>query len=106
MAEIGAGPEIVERPNPNYGKERTQLVPSTTVDIRRRAAARAGLKDFSVLNGPGGHYVRDGKTFMVPKDKAMVRDGWEGITDPAKIAEYRRITEDLLAKQRAKRKRK
>lgn len=106
MAEIGGGPEIVVRPNPNYGKERTQLVPSTTVDIRRRAAAEAGLDDFSVLNGPGGHYVRDGKTYMVPKNKAMVRDGWEGITDPDKLRAYQEIFAKLIAEQRVKRKRK
>jgi len=43
---------------------------------------------------------------VVPKNQAMIRDGWEGITDPAKIAKYRKITAELLAEEYAKRKRK
>lgn len=102
MAEVG--PDIVERPNPNYGKERTQLVPSTTVDIRRHAAVLAGLDSFSVIKGPGGTYIRNGERIKIPKNQAVVREGWEGITDPVKIAKYRKITADLLAEQRVKRK--
>ena len=106
MAEIGAGPEIVLPPNPNYGKERTQLVSNTTEDLHRRAAALAGNDDFSVIKGPGGFIIRDGVKIMIPKNKVLVRDGWEGITDPAKIEKYRRITAGLLAEQRAARKQK
>ena len=64
MAESGERPEIVLPPNPNHGKERTQLVPSTAVDLYRQAAARAGLDDFSVIKGAGGTVVdHDGNDF-------------------------------------------
>lgn len=100
----GNGPEIVERPNPNKGLEIAQLVPFKTLAVRRRAAAQAGLDSFSVLNGPGGHYIRDGKKYMVPKNMARIRVGWDEITDQAKIAAYRKIEAKLLAEQRAKQK--
>lgn len=106
MSESGGGPEIVLPPNSNYGKERTQLVPSTTVDLRRKAAARAGLTDFSVIKGAGGKITRDGKEITLPKNMAMIRDGWEGITDPEKIKAYHQHVEMLLAEKRAKPKRK
>lgn len=106
MSESGGGPEIVVRPNPNQGKERTQLVPSTVVDLYRKAAVRAGLDDFSVIKGAGGKIIRDGKEITLPKNMAMVRDGWEGITDPEKIKAYHNHVARLLAEKRAKQKRK
>ena len=106
MAEGGEGPEIVRAPNPFKGIERTHLVPSTEVDLRRRAAAQVGLESFSVIKGAGGTVRREGKDRKLPKNKALVREGWYDITDSEKIAAYRKRVAELLAEQRAARKQK
>jgi len=106
MSEGGTGPEIVLPPNPNYGKERTQLVPSTTVDLHRKAAAEVGLKSFDVIKGAGGTIIRDGVKRILPKNMALIKEGWDDITDTEKIAAYRKRVAELLAEQRAKQKKK
>jgi len=106
MAEIGERPEIVLPPNPNYGKERTHLVPSSKVDLHRKAAAQVGLDSFSVIKGAGGTVRRDGVDRTLPKNKALVREGWDDITDSAKIAAYRKRVAELIAEKQAAQKQK
>jgi len=101
MSEGGEGPEIVRAPNPFKGIERTHLVPSTEVDLRRRAAAQVGLESFSVIKGAGGTVRRDGKDRKLPKNKALVREGWDEYTDKELIDAYRKRVAELLAEQRA-----
>lgn len=91
-------PEIVLPPNPNKGKEITQLVSFKSLPKRQLAAQQARLKSFSVLGRPGNKLVRDGKTYEVPKKYALIRKGWDGVTDPEEIAAYQRNVDVLLKK--------
>lgn len=77
----GNGPEIVERPNPNKGKEITQIVPLKTVRVMREAALHAGLQSFRVIGRPGNEYDVDGTKLKIEKGYARVRLGWKDITE-------------------------